>query len=417
MGRGLRLAERVPDKVSFGVLIFAQLVATMGITFVMPFMPLYVQELGIDSERQATAWAGILNGSAGVTMALTAPLWGRLADRVGRKAMLLRATLAASVVVGLMGFVTDPWQLLALRLLQGTLTGTVPAATALVATSSPSDKVGGRLGVLQMTIFLAGALGPLLGGIFIDAAGIRSSFYLTALLLAVSGVMVLFGVYEARRETEESGSHERSAVGAISYYALLPALVALLMSRLTITSANVNLPGFLSTLQGSGEGLATQTGRIIAAAALVAALGSVVGGKISGRVDPRRMIPPLLLAAGLTSMPQALAGDSLELWVWRLISSFFVGALIPVANLYIRNEVPEERQGAAFGVASSAIAVGFALGPIGGGLLASYLGFWAPFFVPGALLVGSALISLLALGKTGGRLRAVWRSIMAHLTG
>ncbi|MDN5698238.1 MAG: hypothetical protein L0G70_09745, partial [Rubrobacter sp.] len=80
-------------------------------------------------------------------------------------------------------------------------------------------------------------------------------------------------------------------------------------------------------------------------------------------------------------------------------------------------EVPEERQGAAFGVASSAIAVGFALGPIGGGLLASYLGFWAPFFVPGALLVGSALISLLALGKTGGRLRAVWRSIMAHLTG
>lgn len=350
-------------------------------------------------------------------MALTAPLWGRLADRVGRKAMLLRATLAASVVVGLMGFVTDPWQLLALRLLQGTLTGTVPAATALVATSSPSDKVGGRLGVLQMTIFLAGALGPLLGGIFIDAAGIRSSFYLTALLLAVSGMMVLFGVYEARRETEESGSHERSAVGAISYYALLPALVALLMSRLTITSANVNLPGFLSTLQGSGEGLATQTGRIIAAAALVAALGSVVGGKISGRVDPRRMIPPLLLAAGLTSMPQALAGDSLELWVWRLISSFFVGALIPVANLYIRNEVPEERQGAAFGVASSAIAVGFALGPIGGGLLASYLGFWAPFFVPGALLVGSALISLLALGKTGGRLRAVWRSIMAHLTG
>ncbi|MDN5698475.1 MAG: MFS transporter, partial [Rubrobacter sp.] len=268
----MRLAERVPDKVSFGVLIFAQLVATMGITFVMPFMPLYVQELGIDSERQATAWAGILNGSAGVTMALTAPLWGRLADRVGRKAMLLRATLAASVVVGLMGFVTDPWQLLALRLLQGTLTGTVPAATALVATSSPSDKVGGRLGVLQMTIFLAGALGPLLGGIFIDAAGIRSSFYLTALLLAVSGVMVLFGVYEARREMEESGSHENSAVGAISYYALLPALVALLMSRLTITSANINLPGFLSTLQGSGEGIATQTGRIIAAAALVAAL-------------------------------------------------------------------------------------------------------------------------------------------------
>lgn len=391
----------------------------MGITFVMPFMPLYMQELGVGSERQATAWAGVVNGAAGITMALAAPFWGRMADRVGRKAMLLRATLAASVVVALMGFVTDPWQLLALRLLQGTLTGTVPAATALVATNSPSGKVGGRLGVLQMAIFLAGALGPLLGGMFIDAAGIRSSFYLTSLLLAVSGVMVLFGVYEARRESEGSGGEQQSAAagGAIPYLALLPALVALLMSRVTITSANVNLPGFLSTLEGAEASIASQTGRIIAAAALVSALGAVVGGRLAGWAGPRRMIPPLLLAAGLTAMPQAFAADTLELWVWRLVSSFFVGALIPVANLYIRNEVPEQRQGAAFGVASSAISIGFALGPIGGGLLASYLGFWAPFFVPGALLAGSAVLTVLAAGRVRGRLRAAWRSILAHLTG
>ena len=414
----MRLAARVPETVSFGVLIFAQLVATMGITFVMPFMPLYMQELGVESERQATAWAGVVNGAAGITMALAAPFWGRLADRVGRKAMLLRATLAASVVVALMGFVSAPWQLLALRLLQGTLTGTVPAATALVATNSPSGKVGGRLGVLQMTIFLAGALGPLLGGMFIDAAGIRNSFYLTSLLLAASGVTVLFGVYEARREPEDSGGEQDSAAsGAIPYLALLPALVALLMSRVTITSANVNLPGFLSTLEGAGESIASQTGRIIAAAALAAALGSAVGGRMAGWAGPRRMIPPLLLVAGLTAMPQAFASDALDLWVWRLVSSFFVGALIPVANLYIRNEVPEQRQGAAFGVASSAISIGFALGPIGGGLLASYLGFWAPFFVPGALLAGSAVLTVLAMGGIRGRLRAVWRSILAHLTG
>ncbi|MGI9048361.1 MAG: MFS transporter, partial [Rubrobacteraceae bacterium] len=118
------IAERhdASGSLSFSLLLVSQLIATTGFTFVMPFMPLYVQQLGVEDAGHAAAWAGFINGSAGVTMALAAPLWGRLADRVGRKPMLLRATLAAAVVVGLMGFVTSPWQLLVWRLVQGTLT-------------------------------------------------------------------------------------------------------------------------------------------------------------------------------------------------------------------------------------------------------------------------------------------------------
>lgn len=407
------MASRIPEKVSFGVLIFAQLVATMGFTFVMPFMPLYVQELGIESERAATAWAGVLNGAAGLTMALAAPLWGRLADRVGRKAMLLRATLAAAVVVGLMGFVSGPWQLLALRLLQGTLTGTVPAATALVATNSPAGRVGGRLGALQMTIFIAGALGPLLGGMFYDFAGMRSSFALTSGMLAVSGLAVLFGVYEARPTGEETSAEKGESRSGVPYRALLPALAALLLAHVTITGANVNIPGFLASL-GVEERVASHSGRLIAVAALLAAAGSAVGGRVAERFGPGRVISALLLLAGLTAMPQALAGNLPELWVFRLSSGFFLGALIPVANLYIKNAVPEERQGAAFGVASSAVAAGFALGPIGGGLLVAYLGFWAPFFVPGALLAGASA-AVFMLARTRKRLRAALRAALTHL--
>lgn len=410
------MASRVPERVSFGVLILAQLVATMGFTFVMPFMPLYVQELGVENERDATAWAGVLNGAAGLTMALAAPLWGRLADRVGRKAMLLRATLAASVVVGLMGLVSDPWQLLALRLAQGTLTGTVPAATALVATSSPEGRVGRRLGALQMTVFTAGALGPLLGGMFYDFAGVRASFALTSGMLATSGVAVLFGVYEARPAGREDAP-EAPEKAAIPYRALLPALVALLLAHGTITGANVNVPGFLASL-GLEERVASQTGRLVAAATLLAAVGSAIGGRVAGRLGAGRVIYGLLLLAGLTAMPQALAGSLPELWAFRLVSGFFLGALIPVANLYIKDAVPEERQGAAFGVASSAVSAGFALGPLGGGLLAAYLGFWAPFFVPGALLVLAAGGVFALVGRFGRARRRLWtafRAALAHL--
>ena len=146
------------DRLSFGTLLVSQLLATTAFMFVVPFMPLYVQQLGVEDAGNAAAWAGLINGASGASMAVVAPLWGRISDRLGRKLMLLRATLAAAVVVGSMGFVATPWQLLGLRLLQGTLTGTVPAATALVASTSPSERAGWRLGALQTVIEEFGAL-------------------------------------------------------------------------------------------------------------------------------------------------------------------------------------------------------------------------------------------------------------------
>src|SRR5918997_4366430 len=195
-------------RLSFSVLLISQLLATTAFMFVVPFMPLYVQQLGVPDAETAAAWAGFIKGASGATMALVAPLWGRLSDRLGRKLMLLRATLAAVVVVGSMGFVAGPWQLLGLRLLQGTLTGTVPAATALVASTAPEEKAGWRLGALQTVIFVAAGVGPALGGISADATGLRASFFVASALLAVSAVLILFGVRENRPEKADEESED-----------------------------------------------------------------------------------------------------------------------------------------------------------------------------------------------------------------
>ena len=188
--------SKAMGRLSFAVLLVSQLLATTAFMFVVPFMPLYVQQLGVQEAENAAAWAGFINGASGATMALVAPLWGRLSDRLGRKLMLLRATLTAAVVVGSMGFVSSPWQLLGLRLLQGTLTGTVPAATALVASTAPRERAGWRLGTLQTVIFIAAGVGPALGGVSADLAGIRTSFFVASALLATSGALVLLGVTE-----------------------------------------------------------------------------------------------------------------------------------------------------------------------------------------------------------------------------
>ncbi len=387
-------------RLSFVVLLVSQFSASAGFLFVMPFLPLYVQQLGVEDPGRAAAWAGLLNTATAGTMALAAPFWGRLADRFGNKPMLLRATLAGSVVIGLMGLVTSPWQLLFLRLLQGMLSGTVAAATMLVSATAPPGKEGHRLGVLQTVIFTAGAAGPFVGGTFAELVGMRASFGVTASLLAVAGFMVLFGVDDAkpsRGASEGSGNEGRDR--PLPRRRLLPFLVALFVVYVAITGVIPALPGFLASFVGDPGRVASLAGQIIGAGALAAALGSFAGGRLARRFGARRLVVCALLLAGLAFLPQAWVENVGQLWALRLASSFFLGAVIPVANLAIRSSVTPERQGGALGLAASAISLAYAVGPLSGGLLASTVGFGAPFLVPGALLLGASALLLMPPGE------------------
>jgi MFS transporter, DHA1 family, multidrug resistance protein len=393
---------RIDGRLSFVVLLVSQLAATMGFTFVLPFMPIYVQALGVEDAGSAAAWAGVINSSTAVTMALAAPLWGRLGDRVGLKPMLLRATVAGSVVIGLMGLVGSPWQLLALKTLQGCLTGTVAAATVLVSATASAEKAGARLGTLQMVIFVAAAAGPFFGGAFADLVGIRASFGVTAALLGASAVLISIWVKEERFDAEAEDEESVAAEGPLPYRRLAPSLLALFVVQVTIMSAAPVLPGLLSTLMDEPVRVATLAGWVIATGALAASVGSVVGGKLAAKFGARRVIIWALLLAGISALPQAEVDSVAALWALRLLTGLFVGTAIPVANLAIRGSVHPGRQGEAFGVAGTATSTGNAVGPLAGGLLASSFGFGAPFLAPGVCLIAvSAIIwgaPLLAIG-------------------
>ena len=404
-------------RLSFVVLLFSQLAATTGFMFVIPFMPLYVESLGVEDPGHAAAWAGLLDAAPAVTMALAAPLWGRLGDRVGQKKMLLRATLAGSVMLGLMGLVTAPWQLLLLRLLQGSVTGTVAAATVLTSATAPPEKASFRLGVLQMFIFIASATGPFTGGAFADLVGIRASFGVTSALLATSGLLVLFGVGEAEISRSKNQNGEGPAEEeSLPYRRLLPGVLALFVVHLSITGVLPAMPGYLKTLMEEPVGVATLAGQVIGASALAAALGSFVGGRLANRFGTRRVILCALLLAGISSLPQAWIETVAELWALRLTTAFFLGSVIPVANLVVRSSVPQERQGAAFGVAASATSAALGLGPLTGGLLAATFGFGVPFSTPGVPLILVSAVLLVTLRKrTKVRLARAWRTALAHI--
>jgi DHA1 family multidrug resistance protein-like MFS transporter len=147
------------------VMWFAEFMAIAGFSFVMPFLPYYVQDLGITDLTKVELWSGVLYAAHAIPMAIFAPIWGVLADRYGRKPMVLRSMLGGAVTLGAMGFAQTIEQLLVLRLIQGMLTGTVAAATTLVAGSTPRQRSGYALGLLQMAIFGGSSVGPLIGGL------------------------------------------------------------------------------------------------------------------------------------------------------------------------------------------------------------------------------------------------------------
>jgi len=186
-----------PWKKTFYAAMVAQIFSIMGFMFIIPFLPFYIRELGVTEESAVEKWSGIIGGAAAVTLIIFSPIWGSLGDRYGRRLMVMRAMLGGTVVLVCMGLAQNVTQLLAARLLQGALTGTVSASTALVASVAPTERSGYALGMMQAAVFVGASCGPLLGGVISDQWGYRASCFVAAGMLLVGGLFIRFG---ARRD-------------------------------------------------------------------------------------------------------------------------------------------------------------------------------------------------------------------------
>src|SRR5229473_5178051 len=173
-----------------------QFVTLVGFGLGLPFLPMYVQSLGVTERAEVAVWSGVISGSAALTMAILAPVWGVLADRYGRKPMLVRSMIGGAIAVAAMGFVGDVWQLLAVRLLQGAVTGSQAAAAALVAAATPTNQVGFALGLVSTAVQVGNTIGPVIGGVTVGSLGFRGSFVLGGVLLLIGGLMAIFWVDE-----------------------------------------------------------------------------------------------------------------------------------------------------------------------------------------------------------------------------
>ncbi|HZT95270.1 MAG TPA: MFS transporter [Chloroflexota bacterium] len=370
----------------------AQAFSILGFAFVTPFLPLYIQTLGVHGIANVTLWAAMLSGFVAIGMAVASPIWGVLADRYGRKIMVVRAAGSAALLVALMALVTNVYQLLALRLLQGVFTGTVSASQALVSSQSPRSRLGFSMGVMQTAVFIGNSLGPLGGGIVAELLGFRPTFLVAGALLLTCAVLVGLFVHEEHpKATARSQPHTKALFGdmgrVISVPGLLPMVASVFAVQFAITQVYPILPQFVQVLQGAAGNAAIATGLILAGAGAAGALSSTAVGWFSDRIGHKTVLATAALLACLISIPQYFVTATWQLGVLRIADGFALGAMLPSASAILAGLVPAERRGAAYGISAAAVSLGIAAGPLTSAGIVAISGIRAVFLSAAVLLL------------------------------
>jgi DHA1 family multidrug resistance protein-like MFS transporter len=382
-------------------LIFVtEFVVIMAFSFVNPFLPLFIQELGDFNNKQAAFWAGIALGGGGLAMFLSSPVWGIIADRWGRKPMVLRAMFGASVILALMGIVPNVYAFVALRCAQGLLAGTVAAASALVAADTPRNKIPFAMGLIMLAVFGGSSFGPFLGGFLADKVGYEATFFITSALLFSGGLIVLFFVKE-RFDRPIPG--QGASLGSLWHLAMsremLPLLMAICALNIGPPMISPMIPLFIRELDPR-VAAATASGVAFGLMGLVAAISSVVASRLGKRISLKKIMVFSCLGTGLLYLPPMWATTVTQLLIFIALMGLLSGGLMMSANSLVSLSVSQSQQGIAYGVSTSAQALGGGLGPLIGGSLASWLGFKPIFGVAGGLFILVAvLIIKLLVGK------------------
>ena len=377
------------------VMVGIQFVMTGAFSVLSPIMPLLLPDLGVDTASAVNLWAGILSGVTSFVAAFASPIWGRVADRRGRKLMLLRSSLAVGVFTALMGVAANVWQFFLFRALMGVFAGFSSAAIALVASQVPEGRLGYALGWLSTGQLVGSLVGPLIGGVLADLTGsFRIPFYCTSATILLSVGLVWFAVDE-RFVAPPKTRVRRPILSSLIALAATPALLALffvlLMAQFGVRTVQPIVTLYVQELVGSRPDLATLSGIAFSVTGLANVVAAPFLGNRSDRIGYRRVLLICLLGATLTTLPQAFTENYWLFTAQRFGVGLFIGGLLPTANALVGRLVPRAERGTIYGITASATFLGNSLGPLTGGAVAAVFGLRWVFLVTALVLLANLL--------------------------
>jgi MFS family permease len=350
----------------------ATFIGFTGFTLVMPFLPLYFEQLGVHDPADIAVWSGL---SLGVTPAITAamaPVWARLAERFGRKLMVARSLGSFVVIMSLMALVTAPWQVFALRAIQGLFAGYGPIALTMAAESAPPDQIASAIGWVQSAQRLGPALGPVIGGSLAQAVGIRNSFYASAGVYLLAFLLVIVGYREVKGRRHDAAAVREPRV-TFGKLVDVPHFLLLLMTvfalQLVDRSLGPILPLYLREIGQDSTRVPLLAGLLFTTTAASGALGNWLSGRLLARRAAAWLVPTMAAVAAVAAFVFALAAPLGVLIAIAAGFGFAMGVATTCTYTAATQILPASWRGVAFGYLTSAYLVGLALSPVIAGFI------------------------------------------------
>jgi MFS transporter, DHA1 family, multidrug resistance protein len=354
-------------------------------SMVIPFLPIFLLQIGVHEHTEL--WAGLLFSSAFFAGAIASPFWGRMADKYGRKPMIVRAGFVLFVIYTLMAFVTNPYQILVLRILQGLLTGFIPGAIALIGTNTPNHKVGYALSMISTASASGTILGPLLGGGISHLVGNRWAFASAGIIVFLATLLIIFWVVEEKfTPSKVRGSIKTDFQAALSNRPFLLVLILTVVTSCSVMTIEPVLPLYIVNLGGSSENASLLAGIVFSLPGIASALFAPVWGKWADKVGFQRVLFIGLLGGGLGTIAQILFSEIWGFSIIRFVYGIFFCAVFPALNGLVVKSTPEDFRGRAFSLNQTATQIGGMTGPIIGGFLGGLFPVQSVFIVTAILL-------------------------------
>lgn len=368
----------------------------LAISQILPFLPLYVSQLGVTSHEALSMWSGLTFSVTFLVSAIVSPMWGSLADRKGRKLMLLRASLGMAIAILLQAFATNVWQLFFLRAVMGLTSGYIPNAMALVASQVPRERSGWALSTLSTAQISGVIAGPLLGGFLADHVGLRAVFIITAVLLVVSFLVTLFLIKEGGRPVISKSERlsGKAVFASLPYPGLMISLfVTTMVIQLCNGSVGPILALFIKSMEPESTNIAFLSGMIAAVPGVSALISAPRLGKLGDRIGTARILMATLIFAVVLFFAMSFVTSPLQLGVLRFLLGFADGAMLPAVQTLLVKYSSDQVTGRIFGYNQSFMYLGNVAGPLIGASVSAMAGFrWV--FAATAIVVLINIIQL-----------------------
>ncbi|RYM02158.1 MFS transporter [Sporolactobacillus sp. THM7-7] len=366
---------------------FGAFATAAGMSQIIPFLPMFIEHLGVHETAEIERWSGLIFGATFLVSALVSPLWGALADKYGRKPMLLRAGLGMSLVIFCMAFAQNVYQLFILRLIMGTVAGFIPASIILVATQTPRQYSGWALGVLSTGGVGGSLIGPLFGGFLSEWIGMRLVFINTSIMLFCAFLAALIFIREKFVPPTKKAPSFRKVWQLVPHPGLFIAMfVTTFMVQLANMSIQPIITVYVKILAPHTEYLGMISGIVVAASGLASVIAAPWLGRLSDRIGARRVLLFALIFSGIVFIPQAFVTDPWQLTVFRFLLGLATAGILPSINAIVKRMAPSSITGRLFGYNQSAQFLGTLGGALLGGHMAATFGIKYVFLSTGLLM-------------------------------